>query len=174
MNRSEKEQIIAEVKEKVVRAKAMYFADFTGITVEQVNDLRREFRKSNVDYRVVKNTLARKALESATGYDKVIDKLVGATGIAFGYDDPVAPARIIKKFQEKHENKLKVKVCVLETQVFDGSQLAEIAKLPSRGEVIAGIIGSIQSPIVGVLGAVNAVLRDLVSVIDAIEKKKAA
>jgi len=173
MKRSEKEQIIAEVKEKVERAKAMYFADFTGITVEQVNDLRREFRKSSVDYRVVKNTLARKALENVTGYDKVIDKLVGHTGIAFGYDDPVAPARIIKKFQDKH-SKLKVKVCILEMRVFDGSQLAEIAKLPSRAEVIAGILGSIQSPITGVVGVVNAVMRDLVSVIDAIEKKKAA
>jgi len=173
MKRSEKEQIIAEVKEKVERAKAMFFADFTGITVEQVNDLRREFRKSSVDYRVVKNTLARKALENVTGYDKVIDKLVGHTGIAFGYDDPVAPARIIKKFQDKH-SKLKVKVCILEMRVFDGSQLAEIAKLPSRAEVIAGILGSIQSPITGVVGVVNAVMRDLVSVIDAIEKKKAA
>jgi large subunit ribosomal protein L10 len=173
MKRSEKEQIIAEVKEKIERAKGMYFADFTGITVEQVTDLRREFRKVNVDYRVVKNTLVRKALESVTGYDKVIEKLVGHTAIAFSYDDPVAPAKIMKKFRDKHE-KLKVKVCVLENQVFDGTHLNDIAKLPSRSELIAGIIGSIQAPISGVVGAINAVARDLVSVIDAIEKKKAA
>ncbi|MBI1807990.1 MAG: 50S ribosomal protein L10 [Ignavibacteria bacterium] len=173
MKRSEKEQIIAEVKEKIEQAKSMYFADFTGITVEQVTELRREFRKSNVDYRVVKNTLVRKALENVAGYDKILDKLVGHTGIAFGYDDPVAPAKIIKKFREKHET-LKVKVCVLEKQVFDGSQLDQIAKLPSRLEMIAGILGSIQAPISGVVGAVGAVMRDLVNVIDAIEKKKAA
>src|ERR1041385_4734543 len=136
MKRSEKEQILAEVTERVARAKSMFFADFTGITVEQVNELRREFRKSNVDYRVVKNTLARKALESVTGYDKVLDQLVGPTAIAFSYDDPVAPAKIIKKFREKNE-KLKVKVCVLEKQVFDGKQLDELAKLPTRGEMIA-------------------------------------
>ncbi len=174
MKRSEKEQIITEVKEKIERAKSMYFADFTGITVEQINELRREFRKANIDYRVVKNTLARKALESVTGYDKVYDKLVGHTGIAFGYDDPVAPAKIIKKFRDKHENKLSVKVCVLEHQVFEGSQLDVLAKLPSRGEMIASILGSIQAPIQGVAGAVNAVMQNLVSVIDAIEKKKAA
>ena len=173
MKRSEKEQIIAEVKEKILRAKGMYFADFTGITVEEVNELRREFRKSNIEYQVVKNTLARKALESVTGYDKVYDKLVAPTAIAFGYDDPVTPAQIIKKFREKNE-KLNVKVCVVEKQVFEGSQLDRIAKLPSRNEVIAGILGSIQSPILGVVGAINAVMRDLVSVIDAIEKKKAA
>ncbi len=173
MKRSEKEQIIAEVKEKIERAKGMYFADFTGITVDEVNELRREFRKANIDYQVVKNTLARKALESVTEYDKVIDKLVMPTAIAFGYDDPVAPAKIIKKFREKNE-KLKLKVCVIEKQVFEGNQLDQIAKLPTRGEIIAGILGSIQSPISGVVGAVAAVMRDLVSVIDAIEKKKAA
>ena len=173
MKRSEKEQIIAEVTEKVSRAKSMFFADFTGITVEEVNELRREFRKSNVDYRVVKNTLARKALESVTGYDKVFDTLVGPTAIAFGYDDPVAPAKIIKKFREKNE-KLKVKACVLEKQVFDGKQLDVLAKLPSRAELIAGILGSIQAPASGIVGAIGAVMRDLVNVIDAIEKKKAA
>lgn len=173
MKRSEKEQIIAEVKEMIGRARGMYFADFSGITVEQITDLRREFRKSNIDYRVVKNTLVRKALESATGYDKVIPKLVSHTGIAFGYEDPIAPAKIIKKFREKHD-KLNVKVCVIEQQVFDGAQLDDIAKLPSRAEIISSILGSIQAPIAGVIGAVGGVVRDLVNVIDAIEKKKAA
>jgi large subunit ribosomal protein L10 len=173
MKRSEKEQIVAEVKDMIQRAKGMYFADFTGITVEQVTELRREFRKSNVDYRVVKNTLARKALESTAAYDNVVLKLVGHTAIAFGYDDPIAPAKIIKKFRDKHK-KLAVKVCVIENQVFEGTQLEQIAQLPSRPELIAGILGSIQSPISGVVGVISAVMRDLVSVIDAIEKKKAA
>ena len=173
MKRSEKEQIIAEVKEMIARAKGLYFTDFTGITVEEITELRREFRKSNIDYRVFKNTLARKALESITGYDKVYDNLKLPTGIAFGYDDPIAPAKIIKKYREKHE-KLKVKVCVVEKQVFEGSQLDRIAKLRTRAETVAGILGSIQAPISGIVGALNAVMRDLVGVIHAIEKKKAA
>ncbi|HLX12482.1 MAG TPA: 50S ribosomal protein L10 [Bacteroidota bacterium] len=173
MKRSEKEQIVAEVTEQLKLAKSMFFADFTGITVEQINELRREFRKSNIDYRVVKNTLARKALESVGGYDTVTPKLSGPTAIAIGYDDPVAPAKIIKKFREKH-SKLDVKACVIEHQVFEGSQLDMLAKLPSRAEMIAGILGSIQAPISGVVGAISAVMRDLVYVVDAIEKKKAA
>lgn len=173
MNRSEKEQIIAEVKEKVLRAKGMYFADFTGITVEEVNELRQEFRKSNIDFQVVKNTLARKALESITGYDKVCEQLVAPTAIAFGYDDPIAPAKVIKKFSDKNA-KLKLKVCVIESQVFEGSRLDELAKLPGRNEIIASICGSLHAPISGVVGSINAVMRDLVGVIDAIEKKKAA
>ncbi len=171
MKRSEKQQIIAEVADKFSRAKSLFFADFTGIAVEEINELRREFRKFRVEYHVVKNTLVRKALESVTGYDRVGEKLVGPTAIAFSYDDPVAPARIIKKFREKHE-KLSVKVCILEKQIYDGSKLNELAKLPSRPEILASILGSIQAPIWGVVSVVSAVMRDLVNVVDAIEKKK--
>jgi large subunit ribosomal protein L10 len=173
MNRSDKEAIVTEVADKVSRATAMYFADFTGLTVEEATELRREFRKAGVEYTVVKNTLAKKALERVTGYDRVYEKLIGPTGIAFSYSDAVAPAKIIKKFSEK-SGKLKLKVAVLEKQVFDGSQLDLLSKLPTRGELMAGVIGSIHAPISGVVGAIGAVIRDLVNVIDAIEKKKAA
>ncbi len=173
MKRSEKDLIIAEVKEKVARAKGMFFADFTGITVEEINELRREFRKSKVDYQVVKNTLARKALESVGGYDTVLGRLERPTAIAFAYDDPVAPAKIMKKFRAKNE-KLVVKICIIEKQVFEGTRLDEIAKLPTRKEIISGILGSIQAPMTGVVGAINAVMRDIVNIVDQIEKKKAA
>ncbi|MBI1804893.1 MAG: 50S ribosomal protein L10 [Ignavibacteriae bacterium] len=173
MKRSEKDQIIAEVSKKVARAKGMFFADFTGITVEEINGLRREFRKSNIDYQVVKNTLVRKALETVGGYEAVLSRLEKPTAIAFSYDDPVSPAKIMKKFREKNE-KLVVKVCVVEKQVFEGKQLNDIAKLPTRKEIIAGVLGSIQAPIAGVVGAISAVMRDIVSIVDQIEKKKAA
>jgi large subunit ribosomal protein L10 len=173
MKRSEKEQIVADVAEVVRRARGMFFTDFSGLTVEQATELRREFRKSGIEYRVVKNTLIQKALESATGYDKVYDKLVGPTGVAFAFDDPVSPARIIQKFSEKH-SKLSLKVCVLERQVYDGGKLGELARLPSRREMMGAIVGSLQAPIAGVPTVINAVLRDLVSVVSEIEKKKAA
>src|SRR5512136_2270243 len=101
MKRSEKEQIVAEVAETVRRAHGMFFTDFTGLTVEQATELRREFYKVGVDYRVVKNTLIQKALEQVEGFDKVFDRLVGPTGVAFAYDDPVTPAKIIQKFKDK-------------------------------------------------------------------------
>ncbi|MBI5214806.1 MAG: 50S ribosomal protein L10 [Ignavibacteriae bacterium] len=173
MKKSEKDQIIAEVEQEISKAQGLYFTDFSGITVEQVTELRREFRKAGCGYRVAKNTLIKKALERVTGYDNVYEKLVGPTGIAFGYEDPTAPARVIKKFNEKH-GKLQAKVCVLDKQVFDGSQLDALSKLPSRNELIAGIIGGIQSPMAGLAGAISAVMRDLASVIGEIEKKKAA
>lgn len=172
MNKSEKEQNVADVTDKVSRASALYFTDFTGITVEEANELRREFRKAGIDYRVVKNTLVRRALTAVGGYDSVFASLQGPTGIAFGYDDPVSPARIIKKFYDKNE-KLTLKICVLDRKVYDGSKLDELAKLPSKKEVIAGILGSIDSPIASVVAAIGAVMRDLVSILGAIEKQKA-
>ena len=173
MKRSEKEAIVAEVAERASRAVAMYFADFAKLTVAEETALRREFRNSGVEYTVVKNTLARKALEKLSGYDRVFDKLVGPTGIAFSYDDPSAPAKIIKKFSEK-SGKFQLKAAVVEKQIYDGSKLSELASMPTRKEVVASILGSLQSPISGVVGVINAVPRDLVSVIDAVEKKKAA
>jgi large subunit ribosomal protein L10 len=173
MKRSEKEAIIAEVADKASRAIAMYFADFSKLTVEEETELRREFRKSGVEYNVVKNTLARKALQQLTGYDRVYDKLVGPTGIAFSYDDPSAPAKIIKKYSEKL-GKFKLKAAVIEKQVYDATKLNELANMPSRKDMISAILGSLQAPASGIVGAINAVARDLVYVLDAIEKKKAA
>jgi large subunit ribosomal protein L10 len=159
MKRSEKEVIVAEVAEKAARAVAIYFADFSKLTVAEETELRREFRKSNVEYNVVKNTLARKALEQLNGYDRVFDKLVGPTGIAYSYDDPSAPAKIIKKFSEK-TGKLKLKIAVVEKQVYDATKLDQLASMPTRKEIIAAILGSINAPASGIVGAVNAVTRD--------------
>jgi large subunit ribosomal protein L10 len=173
MNKSEKEQMVAEIQEKVAKAQGMFFTNFAGINVAQMTELRNEFRKAGVEFRVVKNTFAKKALQNVSGYDGVLSKLVGQTGIAFAYADAAAPAKIIKKFKEKND-KFSLKAAVVEKQVYDGTQLNVLASLPSRSEIIAGILGSLNSPITGVVGSIGAVLRDLAGVIDAIEKKKAA
>ncbi len=173
MERSKKEEIVADVAETVSRSRGMFFTDFTGLTVEEATELRREFRKIGVKYQVVKNTFIRKALEKTTGYDSVYSSLAGPTGVAFAFDDPVAPAKVIQKFADKHK-KLSLKVCVVEKQVYDGSRLDELAKMPTRKEMMAAILGSIQAPLAGVPNVLQAVIRDLVSVIDEVGKKKAA
>jgi large subunit ribosomal protein L10 len=173
MKKEEKVQVIDEVAELVSKATGMYFTDFSGLTVGQATELRCELRNAGLVYRVAKNTLIKKALERVTGYDKVYDKLVGPTGVVFAYEDSVAPAKIIEKFIGKHQ-KLSLKAAVLEKQVYDGSKLKELAKLPSKKEVMASILGSVQAPLAGVPNVVNAVLRDLVSVVDELGKKKAA
>jgi large subunit ribosomal protein L10 len=173
MKQEEKEEIVAEVTEIARRSSGLFFTDFTGLTVEQVTELRREFRKSGIQYRVAKNTLIRKALESIGGYDAVFDRLAGPTGVAFAFEDPIAPAKIIQKFSDKH-NKLTLKICVIEKQVYDGSRLADLAKMPSRKEIIASLLGTFQAPVVAIPSLINSLLGDVVSVIGEVERKKAA
>jgi large subunit ribosomal protein L10 len=173
MNRNEKTDVISEVKEMMENSSAIFLTDYSGINVEDISELRNQFRNEGVKYKVYKNTLFKKALAESNKYEKLVDHLVGMTGFAFADENPIAPAKIIKKYFDKHE-KLSLKACYIEDEYFDGDRLAELASLPSKNDLIASIIGSINSPASGIVGAIAAVTRDLVSVIDEISKKKAA
>ncbi len=174
MNKTEKAEIISSIAEKVKRAQGMFLTDFTGVNVEELTKLRNSFRQNGVEYLVVKNTYLKKALESVGGYEGVYPSLKKPTGVAFSFDDPVAPARVIHKFHETNKDLLKCKVCIVANEIYDGNKLTEFAKMPTRGEIISSVLGSLQAPASNLVGVLNAVARDLVAVIDAIEKKKAA
>jgi large subunit ribosomal protein L10 len=171
--KNEKSDVISEVKEMIQKSSAVYLADFSGINVEDISMLRNEFRKQNVQYKVIKNTLFKRALNEAGKYDKLSDHLVGMTGYVFASDNPVAPAKIIKKYFDEKQ-KLRLKACYIESEYYDGGKLGELASLPSKNELIAGILGCLNSPASGIVGVINAVIRDLVSVVDEISKKEAA
>ncbi len=171
MKRSEKEKIVAEVADKISRAQGMYLTEFSGITVAEATELRAEFRKAGVEYRVAKNTLIKRALHQVAQFDNLDDKLTGPTAIAFGYDDPVSPAKVIKKFRDK-VSKLNVKACVIGTEVYDSSKFDELASLSSRDESVASIMGSLTAPISGVVGVLNEVMRQIVGLVEAIEQNK--
>jgi large subunit ribosomal protein L10 len=172
MNKDEKTEIISEVKEMIENSSAIYLTDYSGITVADISTIRNEFRKEGVRYKVIKNTLFKRALEEAGKYDKLADHLIGMTGYAFASDNPVAPAKIIKKYNDASQ-KLSLKACYIENQYYDGNKLNEIASLPSKNDLIAGILASINSPASGIVGTINAVFSNLVSVIDQISKKAA-
>ncbi len=174
MNKNEKPEIVSEIKEMIEKSTAVYLADYSGITVEDINGIRNQFRKEGVKYKVFKNTLFKRALDESGKYDKLVDHLVGMTSYVFASENSlVAPAKIIKKYFDENQ-KLALKACYIENQYYDGSKLNELASLPSKKELIASILGSLNSPASGIVGAINAVMRDLVSVIDEISKKKAA
>jgi len=178
MNKKEKEQIVSELKEKLDKASSIYLTDFTGLTVEQTNDFRTQLYNANVDYRVFKNTLIKKALDSA-GADskfagqasKIVDQLKGPTGVIFAYEDPITPAKIIKKFFDKNE-KPKLKVALIENVAYEKTKLNELASLQTKPEIISSIIGSLSAPISGIINSINAVIRDLASIIEEVAKKK--
>jgi large subunit ribosomal protein L10 len=174
MNKNVKPEVISEIKEMIDESTAIYLTDFSGISVEDINDIRNQFRKEGVKYKVFKNTLFKRALDKSEKYNKLSDHLVGMTGYVFASENsPVAPAKIIKKYFDDNQ-KLALKACYIENQYYDGSKLSELASLPSKKEIIASILGSLNAPASGIVGAINAVMRDLVSVIDEISKKKAA
>ncbi len=173
MNKNEKAEIIAEAKELIQNSSAVFLTDYSNISVADITELRNQFRKDGVKYKVFKNTLFKRALTESGKFEKLAEHLVGMTGFAFASTNPVAPAKIIKKFNDTSQ-KFALKACYIETQYYDGSKLNQLASLPSKDELIAGIIGSLNSPASGIVGSISAVVRDLVSVIDEVSKKKAA
>lgn len=172
--KNEKAEIISEIQEKLKSSSAVYLVDYSRITVSEISELRREFLKEGVSYKVYKNTLFQKALEGLDKYPEFAKELTGMTGYIFANDNNyISPAKIIKKFSED-KKKFYFKGCYIENQFYGSDKLDVLASMPSKNEVIAGIIGSIASPASGIVGAINAVMRDLVSVIDEISKKKVA
>lgn len=173
MNRNEKSEIISEIKELLESSSAVYLTDYHGINVEDISSLRTQFRNEGVRYKVYKNTLVKRALDEIGKYDKIADHLNGMVGFAFTTTNPIAPAKIINKYFGDKE-KLSLKACYVEGEYFDGSQLKTLATLPTKKELIASIMGSLNSPVSGIVGTINAVMRELVSVVEQISKREAA
>ena len=110
MNRNKKSSIVSEVTEMMEKSTAIFLTDYSGINVEDINDLRNQFRNEGVKYKVFKNTLFKRALEESGKYEKLADHLVGMTAFAFTDENPVAPAKIIKKYFDKNKKRLEIRV----------------------------------------------------------------
>lgn len=154
MRKNEKQEVIDELHEKFSRAKAAILTGYSGIDVEQITELRSKLRQAKVEYRVVKNTLARRAAEG-TGLAGLKDHFVGPIGIALGYDDPVAPAKVLQEFS-KTQQKLELKVGMLDGKLLKQADIKALASLPSLNALRGKLIGLLQAPasrIVGVLQA---------------------
>lgn len=173
VTKQKKYEIVAELVEKLNASSGYYLVDFTGLTVAETITFRRELKKKKVDYKVAKNTLIARAIEEVGGAELPADVLVGATGVAFVKDDLAAPAKVILEVSGK-SGKPKLKGAFVDGQFFAGTQIKELAALPTKEDLISSIIGSIHAPISGIVGSINAVMRDLISVIDEAVKTKAA
>ncbi len=174
ITKDKKKEIVAELIEKFKNANAYYFVDFQKMTVAEITKLRGLLRTSEVELKVAKNTLIEIALENIGKSDKVPGEVFkGQTAILFGSKDVLAPAKVIKEQFDKFA-KPTFKAAVVEDEYFDSSMLKQLATLPTKAENIASILGSLDSPISGIVGSINAVMRDLASVIEEVAKNKAA
>ena len=168
-----KVEAVKRLVERLKRAKAIYVTDFTGLNVELMRRLRREFRQAKAEYVVGKKTLTRMALKDA-GYAQLVQVLEGSVGLALGYDDPADPARIIAKFAKETE-KLPFRGGIFEGRRIRPEDLDAIRSLPTRKEALGMIVQAVNGPVQGFAAVLAGVLQNFLGVLDAIiEKKKAA
>ena len=143
---SEKNQDeLAQLTEKLDKAKAVYFTDFLGLDVSSITELRSEFFKASIEFKVAKNTLLKLAAENIN-LEGLDDFLVGSTAIAISYDEPTAPAKVLKKFTEDHD-KPEVKAILFDGEVLDGSEYLKFATLPTKDELLTKLVLMVNSPI---------------------------
>ncbi|QEK11157.1 50S ribosomal protein L10 [Crassaminicella thermophila] len=140
-----KKQIVEEIKEKFSKAQSAVIVDYRGLTVEEVTELRKQMREAGVEYKIYKNTLMRLAVKD-TDFESLTADLTGPNAVAFGYEDPVTPARILNDFAKEHKA-LELKSGVVEGQYYDIETIKQIAEIPSREVLLAKFLGSIKSPL---------------------------
>ena len=173
MSRARKEQKAEQVElltEKLKKAKVAVLTDYRGLTVSQIQDLRGKLRGGDVEYRVVKNTLARRAAEAA-GVPALESELAGPVAIAFGYDDLSTPARLLNEFVRTTRLKLDIKGGLVEGRVFSPDQVKQLADLPSREVLIAQLLGTLQSPVGQLAAIMQTPLQQLMGVLNAYKTK---
>ncbi len=143
--KQQKQLVIDEIKGKVEKAKAFVVIDYMGTTVAQADLMRRKLRDANIDYTVYKNTLVKRAIEG-TNHADLAPILDGPSAFAISYEDPTAPARILNGIIKEYK-KMSFKAGVVEGVFYDAKGIEAIAGIPSRDELIAKFMGSIQSPV---------------------------
>src|ERR1051325_4116878 len=135
MKRNEKEQLVAELKDKLKGATALYYTDFTGLNVKRMTDLRRRLRKANVEYVVIKNTLALRAVNES---GLVGERLKGPTGLVVTRD-PVAAAKLLTDFAKENDQRPSVKGGLFEGRSLDASRVKQLASMPSTEQMLAAL-----------------------------------
>ncbi len=172
MDRNAKLQWRESVVEAFDKARAVFLANYSGMTVEELTTMRRELKVADARFHVVKNTIAQKAIENRD--ESIISPLFkGQTGVVFAYGDVAAAAKAFSESAKKFE-KLKVVGGYMESSALTPVAIEQLASLPSRDVLIGQIIGSLVAPHRGLLGVMNGVARNLVQVLDAIRDKKAS
>lgn len=159
-------------KKQFENAKVAVVADYKGLSVEEITELRRGLQAQNADFTVTKNTLCKVATKGSS-YEVISELMQGTTAIAFGYGDEVAAAKVLAKFI-KENKKGEILGAVLDGKVLSADEAKKLATMPSKEELYAKMLGSINSPASGIVYSVNGVMSALVRAINAVKEKKSA
>ena len=167
-----KSEKIDAIKANIDKAQVAIITEYKGLSVEEITKLRREVQKAGGEYMVTKNTLAKIAVKG-TSYELLTDKLNGPIALAFGFEDPVGPAKALSKFI-KDTKKCEILGAVLDGKLLTEAETKALANLPSKTELYAKLLGSINSPASGIVGSINAVMSQLTRTMAAVRDQKAA
>lgn len=173
ITKEQKKEKVAELVEKFKKANSYYFVDFTGMNVETTIQFRRDLKRDEMELKVAKNSLISRALSELGEGERLSIDIFGPTGIVFGYGDPIRPARLINERYEKEQRPV-FKGAVVEGVVYEADKLKVLASLPSKTDIIASILGSLNAPVSGIVGAINSIMRDIASVIEEVAKKNSS
>jgi large subunit ribosomal protein L10 len=168
MKRTDKEQLVSELKEKISGAKALYYTDFTGLNVKRMTELRRRLKKANVEYVVIKNTLALRAVNES---GLVGERLRGPTGLVMA-KDPVEAAKILTEFAKTNDQRPAVKGGMFDGAAIDAGQVKRLAAMPSREQMLAELGAGLQSPLSAMLGVMNSLLTNFAGALEALKTQK--
>jgi len=172
LEKSKKASVVEEVQEKLKKANATFIAEYQGIKAQSMNEFRASLRKSSMDFKVVRNTLARRAVKG-TPIESIGAQLKGPTAIAFSYDDAAAAAKLLVQFA-KDQPKLVLKLGTLGDKVISVAEIKGLAELPSREVLLGKMLGSMKSPMSGIVGVLSGVPRKLLYALNAVKDQKAA
>lgn len=171
VKRKEKEAIVEMLRNKLRDAQVVILTDYRGLNVAAMNKLRKKMREANSEFKVVKNTLAKRAA-GELGLEGLDPYLEGPTALATSATDPVAPAKVLKEIAKEHKE-LEIKAGVLEGKVVDVAAIKALADLPPRETLLAQVVGGMQAPLYGFAGVLQGLLRNFVYALEAIRKQKA-
>ncbi|MBC3795734.1 50S ribosomal protein L10 [Acetobacterium paludosum] len=167
-----KQVVVQEIAEKFRNAQTAILVDYRGLNVEEVTELRAKARAAGIDYKVYKNSMMRFAAKE-TGYEGLLDVLVGPTAVAFCDTDPVAPAKLLNDFAKLHKA-LEIKAGMVDGKCLDVKGVEALAELPSREVLVARVLGGLNAPISGFVNVLNGNMRGLVVALNAIAEQKQA
>jgi large subunit ribosomal protein L10 len=168
MKKAEKEQLVSELRDKLKTAQSLYYTDFTGLNVKRMTELRRRLKRAGIDYVVIKNTLALRAVNES---GLVGEKLKGPTGLVVG-KDPVTAARLLTEFAKEFEDRPAMKGGLLQGKAINNAQLKRMASLPSREQMLADLAASMQSPMAAFVGALSGPLYMFAGALDALKSQR--
>lgn len=168
----QKQQIVNDIEQKLKEATLVVFTDYKGINVAEMTALRDSLRVPGVEYRVLKNTMTRFALEKL-GYDELVNNLEGPNAVLFSKEDPVGPAKTLFQFIKQYK-KMEVKVGLLEGKVVNAEKIKDLADLPPKEVLVAKVLGTMQAPITSFVYVLNANMTGLVRALDQVREQKAA